>query len=95
MSTTVTINRAGVGLDEVAEAVRTELGPEYTIEQGGRPDSFVVKGGLLTTASVQVRQDGTRTTVVVKGGGGILIAQRLRNERGIAQQVAGAIERHC
>jgi hypothetical protein len=95
MSTTVTINRAGVGLDEIAEAVRTELGQEYTIEQSGKPDSFVVKGGFLTTASVEVRQAGARTTVVVKGGGGILIAQRLRNERGIAQQVAGAIERHC
>jgi hypothetical protein len=92
MATAISINRTGVGLDEVIEAVRAELGSRYTIERGSKPDAFTVKGGLMTTASVQLQQDGARTNAVVKGGG-LLITQRIRNNRGIAQEVAGAIER--
>jgi methylaspartate ammonia-lyase len=93
MSTTITIQRAGVGVDEVIEALAGELDGRYAIERGGKPDGFTVKGGPLTTAHVQIRPDGAETSVVVSGGGGILISQRLRNNRGIAQDVAAALER--
>ncbi|WP_377268726.1 hypothetical protein [Peterkaempfera sp. SMS 1(5)a] len=93
MSTTITIRRAGVSIDQLIEALRAELGGRYSVERGGKPDSITVKGGLLTTAHVQVHSDGSNTSVVVKGGGGILISQRVRNNRGIAQEVADALER--
>ncbi|QMU73244.1 hypothetical protein [Streptacidiphilus sp. P02-A3a] len=92
MSKTIDINRAGVSVDQVIEAVHAELGSRYAIEHGRKPDSFTVKSNALTTASVELRREGTRATAVVTGGG-FLIMLRVRNNAGIAREVADAIER--
>jgi hypothetical protein len=86
---TVTVARADVPRDQVVEAVRQELGSEYTVRPGSQDNVFSVNRGTLSGAKVHIKQHEGATQFHVHGTG--LIIGRLINELGIARRVASAI----
>jgi hypothetical protein len=88
---TVTVTRANIPRDEVIEAVRQQLGSEYTVKPGSSADVFSVNKGAMSGARVHIAPSEGATRFRVHGTG--FIIGRLVNELGIARQVASAITR--
>jgi hypothetical protein len=86
---TVTVARAGVSRDEAVEAVRRELGNDYTVRPGSHDDVFSVNKGSMSGAKVHIKQHEGATQFHVHGTG--FIIGRAVNELGIARRVASAI----
>lgn len=86
---TVSVGRS-VTLEETIAALTDELGGRYTFSPGGS-DSFTVKTSAMSVAKVKVNPEGGGTEFDVKGGG-FLLTIRAKNSRGIAHDVANAIE---
>ncbi len=71
------------------DAVRQQLGDDYTVEPAGREDVFSVKQGMLSGARVRMSHEERATTFHVHGTG--FIIGRIVNELGIARHVTSAI----
>jgi hypothetical protein len=87
---TVSVARPDVSRDEVMEALRQELGNEYTVRPGSRDDVFSVNKGMMSGAKVHIKQHEAATQFHIHGTG--IIIGRIVNEVGIARHVASAIE---
>jgi hypothetical protein len=85
---TVTVTRANVARDEAIEAIRQQLGNDYTIKPKSA-DGFSVSKGAMSGANVHIKQREGITQFHVHGTG--FIIGRLINELGIARRVAGVI----
>lgn len=90
----VKVSRSGVGIDEVAEVLRSSLGPQYRVEING--DSLIAQRGPLSRAKVTTRPDQAGTLFEIRGEGApmplLYFTLRTLNERGIALRVAEAIQ---
>jgi hypothetical protein len=96
---TITVRRANVTSEEVAEALRSGLEPRYEVQPGmrmprtplvgsprpDRPELILVSSGRMARAQVRIIRHSGMTDIRVTPGG--VLADLLMNTLGIAPKV--------
>jgi hypothetical protein len=91
----VKVRRTGIATDEASAAISDALGAGYEVTQAGERDIDVRKNAFVR-AKVSMREEAGGTLFHIRGQGVpvplLFATMMLVNNRGIARQIASAIE---